>query len=106
MGTAFFYWRFKLLPPHLIVTLKAGNPLPKGRISTVELLVLNSLEQQALLTFFYKKANSMRRSTVLGSFPFSEGFPLKVIKQKKRKLSQNFPKWKNFFGPFFSVSKE
>jgi hypothetical protein len=51
----------------------------------------------------------MRRSTVLGPFPFSEGFPLKVIKQKKLKRKKNWVKifrnGKTFFGHFFQFPK-
>ncbi len=56
-----------------------GNPYRKGRISTVDLLVLPNLDQlllkmQTLLTFLHKHATLMRRSTVL-SLPLQLAFP-------------------------------
>ncbi len=53
-----------------IVHISAGKPYWRGRLSTVDLLVLNSLYQLSLywkyyLPFFTKQATLMRRSTVL-----------------------------------------
>jgi hypothetical protein len=61
-------------------TLAAGNPYWKGRLSTVDLLVLTSLDQLLLIlpilfSFFTNKATLMRRSTVL-SLPLRLVFPV------------------------------
>ncbi len=59
---------------------QTGNPYWSGRLSTVDLLVLTSLDQLILLLkilfifFFTKQATLMRRSTVL-SLPFQLVFP-------------------------------
>jgi hypothetical protein len=49
--------------------VKPGNPYWRGRLSTVDLLALTSLDQllfimQTLCTFLQNKATLMRRSTV------------------------------------------
>jgi len=56
-----------------------GKPYRRGRLSTVNLLVLTSLDQlifklKILFTFFTKQATLMRRSTVL-SLPLQLVFP-------------------------------
>ncbi len=53
-----------------IVIPRKGNPYWRGRLSTVDLLLLTSLDQlsliqQSLFTFFAKQPTLMRRSTVL-----------------------------------------
>ncbi len=53
---------------------RPGNPYWRGRLSTVDLLALTSLDQQLftlriLFTFFTNQATSTRRSTVLSLFP-------------------------------------
>jgi hypothetical protein len=50
--------------------LKSGNSHRRGRLSTVDLLVISSLDQQLLklqtiFSYFTKQATLMRRSTVL-----------------------------------------
>ncbi len=61
-------------------TVLPGKPYWRGRISTIDLLVLTSLDQlllilKILFIFFTKQASSMRRSTVLGP-PLLWGFPV------------------------------
>jgi uncharacterized protein YjbI with pentapeptide repeats len=56
--------------------IQSREALLKGRLSTVDLLVLTSLDRlplilQTFFIFFTKEATLMRRSTVL-SFPFSK----------------------------------
>jgi hypothetical protein len=63
----------------LMESVQARKPYRKGRLSTVELLVLSSLDQllfimKALLTFLTKQSMSMRGSTVL-CFPLQLVFP-------------------------------
>jgi hypothetical protein len=74
---------------HFIDTDWAGNPYWRGGLSTVDLLVLTSLDQllfllKILFTLFTKQATLMRRSTV-PSLPFQLGFPglSKVIQPSK-----------------------
>jgi hypothetical protein len=55
------------------------NPYRRGQLSTVDLLVLTSLDQlllilKTLLTFFTKQASLRRRSTLL-SLPLQLVFP-------------------------------
>ncbi len=55
-------------------TPEAGKTYQRGKLSTVDHLVLTSLEQllfirNILLTVFTKQANSMRRSSVLSLPP-------------------------------------
>jgi len=60
----------------LIVTVKPGNTNWRGRIRTVDLLVLTCLDQLLLIlsTFITKQGTLMRRSTVL-SFSLQLVFP-------------------------------
>jgi hypothetical protein len=61
------------------VNVYPGKSLQRGKLSTFELLVLNSLDKllfelKILLPFFTKQATLMRRSTVL-SIPTLLVFP-------------------------------
>ncbi len=63
----------------IILGVRAGNPYCRGRLSTVDLLVLTGsnhldLEMKMYFTFFTKQATLTRRSTVL-SFPLQLVFP-------------------------------
>ncbi len=71
------------LPPGEERQQDQGNLTEKGKLCTVDLHVLISLELrllilQSLFTFFTKQAFLMRRSTVL-SFPFQLVFPGKKV---------------------------
>jgi hypothetical protein len=78
-------YTFKYLPPKgesrtkTSRQFKPGNPYGGGRLSTIDLLVLTSLdlhvfELKILFIFMTKQATLMRRSTVL-SLPPQKGFP-------------------------------
>ncbi len=78
----------------------AGKSYYRGRLSTVDLLVITSLDEllldlTILLTFFTKKATLMRRSTVLSLppqlvFPFGSHTAMSTAFLLSRTVEQRF----------------
>ena len=71
--------------PVQCLRVKARNPFWRGRLSTVDLLILTSIEQlflllQRLFTFLRKQATLLRRSTVL-SLSLQQGFLALTLKR-------------------------